>query len=148
MPETSDTVPIVTIFFGAAMLEMVVMIIATCVILKMHSADQPLPKWVRGLLYENLSYKLGIRHKTKVLPSDEEKKDSKTSYSKENNGYFHVPENNLHRIKLMRDQNRSLIDDKLKRKPILSRQGSNPRLLVYKTDALPTVLLRHGTKCR
>eukprot|EP00111_Clytia_hemisphaerica_P009190 TCONS_00027017-protein len=109
MPETSDTVPIVTIFFGAAMLEMMVMIVATCVILKMHSAVHPLPKWVRGLLYENLSYKLGIRQKTKVLPSDEEekKKDSMTSFSKENNGYFHVPENNLQRIKLMRDQNQN-----------------------------------------
>lgn len=93
MPETSDTVPVVTIFFGAAMIEMMVMIIATCFILKMHFTDQPIPKWMRHAIYENLSYKLGIRSRPRKINS---KKNTISSLSAQqnNNGYFnHAQEN-------------------------------------------------------
>ena len=101
MPETSDTVPILIIFFGVSFMEMVCIIIATCIILKMHSADYPLPSLVRRLLYDNWSFKVGIRSKkqAKVNPisdggaNGDIRKTSDMTNGKLNDGYFHSENN-------------------------------------------------------
>ena len=88
MPETSDTVPILIIFFGVAFMEMVSIIITTCIILKMHSADYPLPSLVRRFLYDNWSFKVGIRKKSKIDPMKAENNHNGMNGAKENGGYF------------------------------------------------------------
>ena len=72
IPPTSDSVPLVFAFFSAVMVEMVLMIIILCYILKLHfksSDDEPMPKWMRKFILENMSYCLGIqkRPKTNVM---------------------------------------------------------------------------------
>ena len=64
MPETSDTVPIANIFFAAALCEMTVLLIVTCYILTMHSSHKPIPLWMRRYIYDKLSFKFGVRHRT------------------------------------------------------------------------------------
>lgn len=66
IPATSDSVPLVIVFFTSIMLEMVVLLIVMCYILRLYLKspdDGPMPKWMRTHVYENLSFKLGIRRK-------------------------------------------------------------------------------------
>lgn len=64
IPPTSDTVPLVASFFSAVMVEMVLMIIILCYILKLNfktSTDDPMPNWMRKIVLDRLSYVLGVR---------------------------------------------------------------------------------------
>lgn len=66
IPATSDTVPLVIVFFTSVLLEMVVMMIVMCYILRLYlksPEDEPMSKWMRHYIYDNLAYKLGMRRK-------------------------------------------------------------------------------------
>ena len=50
IPATSDVIPLVGIFFGASMVEMMVMIIVLCYIMRLHhkiASDPPMSPWMR-----------------------------------------------------------------------------------------------------
>ena len=50
IPATSDFIPLVGIFFGASMVEMMVMIIVLCYIMRLHhksASDPPMSPWMR-----------------------------------------------------------------------------------------------------
>lgn len=56
----------------------------------MHSADYPLPSLVRRFLYDNWSFKVGIRKKSKIDPMKAENDhNGMINGAKENDGYFH-----------------------------------------------------------
>merc|ERR1719494_924755 len=60
IPPTSDVIPLVGIYFLSSMVEMVMMIISACIILKLHhktANDPPMPAWVKRFVLEWLSYK-------------------------------------------------------------------------------------------
>jgi len=65
IPPTSDTVPLVATFFSTVMLEMVLMVLLLCYILKLHfkTTDDVMPTWMRKLVLDRLSYTLRIRSK-------------------------------------------------------------------------------------
>lgn len=66
IPPTSDVIPLVGIFFNAAMSEMVLMIISLCVVLRLYHKqplDPPMGSWVRKYILEGLSFTLGVRHR-------------------------------------------------------------------------------------
>ena len=73
----------------------------------MHSADYPLPSLVRRFLYDNWSFKVGIRKKSKVDPlkapqsSDE---NQMMNGAKQNGGYFHGESvKKLSRVQLIKE---------------------------------------------
>ena len=50
IPATSDVVPLVGVFFTVSMVEMVIMIIVICYVMRMHhktASDPPMPIWMR-----------------------------------------------------------------------------------------------------
>lgn len=64
IPATSDVIPLVGIYFSASMIEMVIMIIVLCYIMRLHHkgpTDPPMPLWMRRYIYDWLSYKVFIR---------------------------------------------------------------------------------------
>jgi len=64
IPPTSETIPLVGIFFNAAMVEMVLMIVSLCVVIRFYhkqATDPAMPTWVRKYVLDYLSYKLGVR---------------------------------------------------------------------------------------
>ena len=66
IPPTSETIPLVGIFFSSAMVEMVIMIIVLCYVMKLYHkepGDPPMPWWLRRYVLNYLSFKLGIRHR-------------------------------------------------------------------------------------
>eukprot|EP00794_Sanderia_malayensis_P009918 gene9918-10935_t len=66
IPATSETIPLVSVFFSAAMVEMVLMIIVLCYIMRLYHkepGDPPMALWMRRYVLEWLSYKLGVRKK-------------------------------------------------------------------------------------
>eukprot|EP00795_Rhopilema_esculentum_P005971 gene5971-11332_t len=74
IPPTSEVIPLVGIFFNAAMVEMVLMIVSLCVVIRFYhkqSTDPPMPQWMRKYVLDNLSYKLKVRSKKTARNSDE-----------------------------------------------------------------------------
>ena len=66
IPPTSEVIPLVGIFFNAAMVEMVLMILSLCIVIRFYhkqATDPAMPGWMRKHVLENLSYKLGVRSK-------------------------------------------------------------------------------------
>ncbi len=64
IPATSETIPLVGVFFSSAMVEMVIMIIVLCYIMRLYHkepGDPPMSWWMRKYVLEWLSYKLGVR---------------------------------------------------------------------------------------
>jgi len=50
IPATSDVIPLVGIFFSASMIEMVIMIVVLCYILRLYhkgAEDPPMPDWIK-----------------------------------------------------------------------------------------------------
>lgn len=50
IPATSDVIPLVGIFFGASMIEMVVMIVVLCYVMRLYhkgDGDAPMGPWMR-----------------------------------------------------------------------------------------------------
>ncbi|XP_066925495.1 neuronal acetylcholine receptor subunit alpha-10-like [Clytia hemisphaerica] len=74
IPPTSDSVPLVATFFSAVMLEMVLMVVILCYVLKFHfkTKEDEMPRWMRRLILDNLSYSLGIRPRSKKKEKTEE----------------------------------------------------------------------------
>lgn len=73
IPPTSDVIPLVGIFFNAAMVEMVLMIVSLCVVMRFYhkqATDPPMPQWMRKYVLEKLSYKLKVRSKVTCRSSD------------------------------------------------------------------------------
>ena len=76
IPPTSEVVPLVGIFFNCAMVEMVLMIIILCVILKFYHkepSDPPMPKWMRKYILNWLSYALHIRQRRSLSDANDNK---------------------------------------------------------------------------
>lgn len=67
IPPTSDSIPLVAIFFSAVMLEMVLMVILLCYILKLvfKSENEEMSHWMRYYVLDRLSYMLGVRTRRK-----------------------------------------------------------------------------------
>ena len=66
IPPTSETIPLVGIFFNAAMVEMVLMIVSLCVVIRFYhkqATDPAMPAWIRKYILDYLSYKLGVRQR-------------------------------------------------------------------------------------
>ena len=66
IPPTSEVIPLVGIFFNAAMVEMVLMIVSLCVVIRFYhkqATDPAMPGWMRKYVLDQLSYKLGVRSK-------------------------------------------------------------------------------------
>lgn len=66
IPPTSEVIPLVGIFFNAAMVEMVLMIVSLCVVIRFYhkqATDPAMPDWMRKYVLDHLSYKLGVRSK-------------------------------------------------------------------------------------
>ena len=66
IPPTSEVVPIVGVFFNAAMVEMVIMLIVLCLVSKLYNkepTDPPMPMWMRKYFLEKLSYIIGVRRR-------------------------------------------------------------------------------------
>ena len=63
IPPTSDSIPLVAIFFSAVMLEMVFMVIILCYILKLvfKTEKDEMPYWMKYYVLDRLSYTLGVR---------------------------------------------------------------------------------------
>jgi len=66
IPATSDVIPLVGIFFSASMVEMVVMIVVLCYMMRLHHkgpTDPPMSLWMRKFVLDWLSYQVRIRVK-------------------------------------------------------------------------------------
>ncbi|XP_057306708.1 neuronal acetylcholine receptor subunit alpha-7-like [Hydractinia symbiolongicarpus] len=64
IPATSDVIPLVGMFFSASMVEMVLMIVVLCYVMRLHHKDSdrpPMSAWMRRYVLDWLSYKVGIR---------------------------------------------------------------------------------------
>ena len=64
IPATSEVIPLVGIFFSAAMIEMVFLIIVLCYIMQLYHKepdDPPMPWWMRKYLLDWLAYKVKVR---------------------------------------------------------------------------------------
>ncbi|XP_047139412.1 neuronal acetylcholine receptor subunit alpha-2 isoform X1 [Hydra vulgaris] len=91
IPATSDVIPLVGIYFSVSMIEMVIMIIVLCYIMRLHNkgpGDPPMPIWMRRWILENLSYKVGIRVRSDPDPMQ-------INNQKLNNDESSIPLNNL-----------------------------------------------------
>ena len=74
IPPTSDSIPLVAVFFSSVMAEMVFMVIILCYILKLHFKDEKevMPRWMRYYILDRLSYTIGIRsHSKKGMSSSD-----------------------------------------------------------------------------
>lgn len=101
IPPTSEVVPLVGIFFNCAMVEMVLMIIILCIVLKFYHkqpSDPPMPRWMRKYILNWLSYALHVRHRRSLSDSDENKQVneveltylSRTMDNSKSNGRFQL----------------------------------------------------------
>ena len=66
IPESSESVPLVGVFFMICMVKMFVIIIALCVISRLYNrtkTDAPMGRWTRKYIFERLAYSLGARCK-------------------------------------------------------------------------------------
>ena len=64
IPATSEVIPLVGVFFSAAMIEMVFMIIVLCYIMQLYHKepeDPPMPWWMRKYILDWLAYKVKVR---------------------------------------------------------------------------------------
>ncbi|XP_047140450.1 neuronal acetylcholine receptor subunit alpha-3 isoform X1 [Hydra vulgaris] len=63
IPDTSDSVPLVSIFYLSVLFEMVIMILILCYIMTLHhkaACDPPMPNWMRRYVLNWLSYLLHV----------------------------------------------------------------------------------------
>jgi len=68
IPESSDSIPYVGIFFVVCFVLMFLMIIALCFVSRIYNrtrVDRPMGRWTRKYVLDKLSYFLGVRHKEK-----------------------------------------------------------------------------------
>ena len=64
LPPTNAVVPIVGVFFYAAIVEMVVMLAVVCLVSSLihkEPTDPPMPHWIRKVFVEKLSYVFGVK---------------------------------------------------------------------------------------
>uniref|UniRef100_A0A7M5URL0 Neurotransmitter-gated ion-channel transmembrane domain-containing protein n=2 Tax=Clytia hemisphaerica TaxID=252671 RepID=A0A7M5URL0_9CNID len=81
IPATSDVIPLVGIFFSASMIEMVIMIVVLCYIMRLYHKgpnDPPMPLWMKKYIYDWLSYKMRVRKQSRKqsLQRGSSRKDS------------------------------------------------------------------------
>jgi len=117
IPPTSEAIPLVAAFFSAAMVEMVLMIIVLCYVMKIyHKApnDPPMPLWMRRLVLEWLSFKLGIRKRKSIA--------RRKPLSK----LLAIPDDGINDVKL--------VESKPKKKSLVSFNG-------YHNERVPTAPL-------
>ena len=70
IPATSEVIPLVGIFFSAAMVEMVIMIIILCYTMQLYHKepdDPPMPWWMRKYLLDWLAYKVKMRKRKRFV---------------------------------------------------------------------------------
>ncbi|XP_066913379.1 neuronal acetylcholine receptor subunit alpha-3-like [Clytia hemisphaerica] len=70
IPATSDVVPLVGVFFTASMIEMVIMIVVLCYIMRLYHKgpnDPPMPLWMKKYILNWLSFLVGIRAREKNI---------------------------------------------------------------------------------
>eukprot|EP00794_Sanderia_malayensis_P013706 gene13706-15135_t len=83
IPPTSDVIPLVGIFFNTAMVEMVLMIISLCVVIRLYHKqplDPPMPAWVRKHILDKLSYTLHVRSRmTNTKNTNQQQQQQKVS---------------------------------------------------------------------
>ena len=69
IPASSETIPMLGIFFTCVMIQMVLMVFAMCYSLNLHfkdpTPDNQIGKWTRMIVYNCLAYRLGLRKKAK-----------------------------------------------------------------------------------
>ena len=69
IPASSESVPMLGIFFTFVMIEMVLMLSAMCYTLNLHfkepNAENRIGKWTRAIVYNRLAIHLGIRKREK-----------------------------------------------------------------------------------
>eukprot|EP00111_Clytia_hemisphaerica_P016044 TCONS_00047480-protein len=85
VPASSETIPLLGIFFTAVMVEMVLMVFSMCYVLKLHLIQpddgEEIGPFMRRFVYDFLSYKFGTRKRRTDFARDEYKfhlQDSKT----------------------------------------------------------------------
>lgn len=64
IPATSEVIPLVGVFFSAAMVEMVFMIIVLCYVMQLYHKepeDPPMSWWMRKYILDWLAYKVKVR---------------------------------------------------------------------------------------
>lgn len=70
IPASSETIPMLGIFFTCVMIQMVLMVFAMCYSLNLHfkdpTPDNQIGKWTRMIVYNCLAYRLGLRKKAKI----------------------------------------------------------------------------------
>jgi Neurotransmitter-gated ion-channel transmembrane region. len=68
VPASSETIPLLGVFFTAVMIEMVLMVFVMCYVLKLHlmepEDDEEISPFMRRFLYNYLSFKFRIRRNT------------------------------------------------------------------------------------
>ena len=68
IPASSETIPMLGLFFTCVMIEMVLMVFAMCYSLNLHfkdpSPDNRIGKWTRLIVYDCLALRLGLRKKS------------------------------------------------------------------------------------
>lgn len=75
IPATSEVIPLVGIFFSSAMVEMVLMIVTLCYVMRLYHkepGDPPMSWWMRKYILDWLSYKMGIRRAAHTEQNDAE----------------------------------------------------------------------------
>ena len=75
IPATSEVIPLVGVFFSAAMVEMVIMIIVLCYVMRLYHKepeDPPMPWWMRKYVLNWLAYKVKIRKVEETGQNDAE----------------------------------------------------------------------------
>eukprot|EP00795_Rhopilema_esculentum_P006153 gene6153-11546_t len=75
IPATSEVIPLVGVFFSAAMVEMVIMIIVLCYVMRLYHKepeDPPMPWWMRKYVLDWLSYKVKVRKQEETGENDNE----------------------------------------------------------------------------
>ena len=67
IPASSETIPMLGIFFTCVMIQMVLMVFAMCYSLNLHfkdpTPDNQIGKWTRIIVFNCLAYRLGLRKK-------------------------------------------------------------------------------------
>eukprot|EP00112_Aurelia_sp_Birch-Aquarium-sp1_P013351 Seg2831.3 transcript_id=Seg2831.3/GoldUCD/mRNA.D3Y31 product="Neuronal acetylcholine receptor subunit alpha-7" protein_id=Seg2831.3/GoldUCD/D3Y31 len=75
IPATSEVIPLVGVFFSAAMVEMVIMIIVLCYVMRLYHKepeDPPMQWWMRKYVLNWLAYKTKIRKVEETGQNDAE----------------------------------------------------------------------------
>ena len=89
IPPTSEVIPLVGIFFNAAMVEMVLMIVSLCVVIRFYhkqATDPPMPKWMRRYVLDYLSYKLKVRSRITGQSSNRNNHNIEMTYMSKGGG--------------------------------------------------------------